>query len=177
MEESETYWLKAHYLDASALVKLVAEDPDEEQGREVLRKYYWRHPSSMYTTSYCFAEALSALKAKWLRRKITEEQYIEHIRDFVRQIVGANLRIDEVPILSVVGHAERLMAAHGIDFLDAFQIVTIINGQFKRLGPNSKTILITADHNLIRAARAEGVKVWDCTKEPAPDQIALRAAG
>jgi hypothetical protein len=33
------YAIKVHYFDASALVKLVANDPDEEPGRSVLRKY------------------------------------------------------------------------------------------------------------------------------------------
>jgi hypothetical protein len=30
------YAVKVHYFDASALVKLVADDPDEEPGREIL---------------------------------------------------------------------------------------------------------------------------------------------
>jgi hypothetical protein len=51
------YSVKAHYLDASALVKLVADDSDEEPGRDVLRKYYHEH-SNRYATSYCITEAL-----------------------------------------------------------------------------------------------------------------------
>jgi len=174
MSELGMYWCKAHYLDASALVKLIADDPDEEPGRDALRQYYWRHPASLYATSYCFTEALSAFKAKFLRGKITEAEYIKYVRDFIGRTVGTNLRIDEVPILSpvVLPEAERLIQTYKIDFLDAFQIVTIMHGQFKILGPNSKSILITADRGLAKAARAEGAKVWECTSEPAPDQAA-----
>jgi predicted nucleic acid-binding protein len=165
------HWSKAHYLDASALVKLVADDVDEEPGRDALRNYYQQHTANMYATSYCITEALSAFKGKWLRGNISEGQYIESVRAFLRKTIGSNLRTDEVPVLSTVAlsEAERLIARHKIDFLDAFQIVTVMHGQFKMLGPNSKSILITADRPLAKAARAEGVKVWECTTEPAPD--------
>lgn len=163
------YSVKAHYLDASALVKLIANDPDEEPGRNVLRKYYWGH-SGRYATSFCVAEAFSAFKLKFLRKKITEDQYINCVRDFLRSVVGLNLQIDEVPILSpiVVSEAERLIKAHKIDFIDCFQIVTILHGRYRFLGPESKSILITADRDLAQAARAEGAKVWECTSETAP---------
>ena len=164
-------YIKAHYLDASALVKLVAEDPDEAPGRDILREYYWKNTANMFATSYCITEALSAFKGKFLRKQITKNQYIKYVRDLIQQILGVNLKIDEVPILSrvVVSEAERLIKAHKIDFIDCFQIVTIMHGQFKELVHNSKSILITADQGLAKAARAEDVKVWECTTEPAPD--------
>lgn len=74
------YSVKAHCLDASALVKLVADDADEEPGREVLRTYYRNH-SSRYSTSFCVAEALSAFKQKFLRNKITRAEYIKDVRN------------------------------------------------------------------------------------------------
>ncbi len=165
-----TYWCKAHYLDASALVKLVADDRSEEPGRDVLRNYYWQHIASVYATSYCITEAFSAFKRKFLRGQITEDQYIKYVQTFIRQFLGANLRQDEVPILwpVVFSEAERLIKKHKIDFLDCFQIVTIMHGQFHVLGPNSQSILITADRDLAKAARAEGAKVWECASEPAP---------
>lgn len=171
-------WCKPHYLDASALVKLVAEDPDEESGRDAFRKYYWSHTASLYATSYCFTEALSVFKGKYLHHKITEDQYIECVRKFIRLTVGANLRVgNEVSILlpEVADEAERLIKAHKIDFLDAFQLVTILHGPFQVLGPNSKSILITADEGLAKAARAENVRVWQCRTEPAPDEVVVNA--
>ncbi len=100
----------------------------------------------------------------------SEGEYIKGIRDFLRLTVGANLRLDDLPILSpiVISEAERLIKTHDIDFLDCVQIVTIMHGQFKHLGLGSKSILITADRCLAKAARAEGVRVWECTSEPPP---------
>jgi len=48
------------------------------------------------------------------------------------------------------------------------QILTILEGRFRHNGPNSKSLLITADNGLAIAARAEGATVWLCTNEPAP---------
>lgn len=163
------YSVKVHYLDASALVKLVADDPDEAPGRDVLRQYYREH-SSRYATSYCVTEAFSAFKLKFRRGKITEDQYIKYVKNFIHDVIGANLQIDEVPILTplVFREAERLIQRHKIDFIDCFQIVTILHGQFRFLCLDSKSILITADQALAKAARAEGARVWEVTTEPAP---------
>jgi hypothetical protein len=75
-----------------------------------------------------------------------------------------------------------MIKQHGIDFLDCLQIVTILHGQFRHLGPNSKSLLITADEELAKAARAEGVNVWDCINDSAPgsgepDMLKSSAAG
>ncbi len=173
-----TFWCKAHYLDASALVKLVADDPAEEPGRDVLRRYYWQHTDGMYATSYCITETFSVLKRKFLQGLITEANYIRYVQNFIRQFLGVNLRQDDVPILSpvVFSEAERLIKKHKIDFLDCFQIVTIMHGRFNVLGPNSQSILVTADEGLANAARAECVKVWECRSEPAPDSVAAEVS-
>jgi hypothetical protein len=77
------YAVKVHYFDASALVKLVADDADEEPGRKVLREYHRQHAHPGYTTSFCVAEAFGAFKLKFLRKRISEEQYIKCIRSFI----------------------------------------------------------------------------------------------
>ncbi len=166
-------WCKPHYLDASALVKLVADDSDEGPGRDVLRNYYWRHTASVYATSYCITETFSAFKRKLERGRISQAQYLKYLQDFRVKIVGCNLRQDEVPILSpiVSTETERLIRRYNLDFVDCFQIVTLRHGKYRVLGPNSQSILITADRDLAKAARSEGAKVWECTSEPAPDQV------
>ncbi len=75
-----------------------------------------------------------------------------------------------MPILSpvVFSEAERLIKMYKIDFINCFEVVTILRGRFRVLGPQSKSILITGDRELAKAARAEGAKVWECTSEPAP---------
>ncbi|GAC1666982.1 MAG: hypothetical protein NVS9B4_22780 [Candidatus Acidiferrum sp.] len=165
------YWCKAKYFDASALVKLVADDPSEEQGREALRKYYWGNVSSLYATPCCVVETFSVFKRKFARNEITEEQYLKYVQTFIRQFLGANLRQDQVPVLSpiVFSETERLVKTYKLDFVDCLQIVTIMRGQFGVLGPNSQSILITADDGLAVAARSEGARVWHCRTEPPPN--------
>jgi len=163
------YAVKVHYFDASALVKLVADDQDEEPGRDTLRRYYNEHARPVYTTSFCVAEAFGAFKRKFQRKGISEEQYLVYVRNFIR-VIGNTFRIDEVPILLplVTSEVERLVAQYKIDFVDCFQIVTIMQGQFRVLVGESQSILITADRDLAKAARAEGARVWECTSEVAP---------
>jgi predicted nucleic acid-binding protein len=165
----EYYSIKVHYFDASALVKLVADDADEEPGRNVLRKYHNDHAHPGYATSFCIAEAFGAFKLKFLRKKISEKEYVSYLRNFIR-VTGNTFQTDEVPILEpiVISEAERLIAKYKIDFVDCFQIVTIMRGKFRIFNGPSQSILITADRELSRVARAEGARVWECTSEPAP---------
>jgi predicted nucleic acid-binding protein len=157
----EGYAVKAHYLDASALVKLVADDPDDEPGRTVIREYYQKH-SSFMTTSHCVSEALSIFKVKFLYRKqIAQDDYVSCIRTFVKNIVGGKLEVDEMPILSpkLLSEAEVLIKKHNLDFIDCVQVVTILHGKYSVLSGDSKSVLITADKGLAKAARAEGARV------------------
>lgn len=62
-------WVKVHYLDASALVKLVIGEP----GSEPLRKFFYQN-ANFCTTTFCLAEALSVLKGKWRRKEISWDQ-------------------------------------------------------------------------------------------------------
>ncbi len=165
----EYYAIKVHYFDASALVKLVADDVDEEPGRSALRKYHREHAHPGYTTSFCIAETFGAFKLKFLRKKISEKEYLAYVRNFIR-VTGNTFQVDEVPILSPVvsSEAERLVARYKIDFVDCFQIVTIMRGRFRIFVGESQSILVTADHELAKAARSEGARVWECTIEPAP---------
>jgi predicted nucleic acid-binding protein len=171
VESVTGYWCKAHYLDASALVKLVDDSAEESKGRDALRKYYNEH-ASMYSTSYCLAEAFGVFKRKFLKHEIAEDQYIRYVQALIDRTVGWKLQIDEVNILLpiVASKAECLIRKwkDKIDFLDCFQIVTVVHGRNRVLVGESKSILITADNNLAKAARAEGARVWECNCEPAP---------
>ncbi|HEV2495661.1 MAG TPA: hypothetical protein VG204_21595 [Terriglobia bacterium] len=165
------YWCKAHYLDASALVKLVDDGAGESKGRDALRKYYNEH-TSMYSTSYCLAEAFGVFKRKFLGHEITEDQYVKYIQDLIGRTVGWKLQIDEVDILLpiVSSEAKRLISKwkRKVDFLDCLQVVTLLHGRKRVLVGESKSILITADKDLVKIARAEGARVWECESEPAP---------
>lgn len=167
MEESIA--VKVHYLDASALVKLVADDPDEEPGRKNIRAFYQSN-TNFYATSHCLSEALGVLKRKYSCKKLTKDEYIKAVMDFISKTVGDKLRIDDMPLLSpkLLAEAETLMAQHGLDFVDCVQIVTILHGQFSVLVGDSQSVLITADKKLAKVARTKGARVWLCTDEPPP---------
>jgi predicted nucleic acid-binding protein len=165
------YSCKVHYLDASALVKLVDDSPGESKGRDALRKYYNDH-TSVYSTSYCLAEAFGAFKRKFLNNETTQDQYVKHVQDLIHRTVGRKLQIDEVNILLpiVSSEAQRLISKWGdkTDFLDCFQIVTVLHGRYSVLVEESQSLLVTADKNLAKIARAEGARVWECGSEPPP---------
>ena len=162
--------IRVLYLDSSALVKLVADDVDELPGRDAVRAYYWPHAAHVYSTSYSVTEALSAFKSKYVRGRIVRDVYKLYIREFLKLTIGSNLRIDEVQILSPVVRDEfdRLIDTYDIDFLDCFQLVTIMHGEYGVLVGGSKSLLITADKKLAEAARKENVEAWYCVDEPAP---------
>ena len=175
----ESHAAKVCYLDASALVKLVADDPDEEPGRTVVRNYYYSH-ANMMATPYCVAEALSVFKRKFVHKKISRDEYMRYVKTFVGTVIG-RLEIDEPkfsewngnypPILStlkLLREAETLLKKQDLDFIDCVQIATIRHGKYSLWCGDSKSILITADRDLAKAARAEDAKVWDCTSEPPP---------
>ncbi|MBI3895757.1 MAG: type II toxin-antitoxin system VapC family toxin [Acidobacteria bacterium] len=167
--EIERYAVKVHYLDASALVKLVADDSDEEPGRTAVRKYYETH-TSMMTTSHCFLEALSVFKNKFLRGRISKDEYVNDVMTFINRTVGWKLEIEEIPILSdkLLSEAVTRIKKYDLDFVDCVQIVTILHGKYKIFCGDSKSVLITADRELAKVARAEGLRVWECTSEPPP---------
>jgi predicted nucleic acid-binding protein len=162
------YAIRVHYFDASALVKLVADDVDEVPGRDILRKYHHEH-GHRYAMSFCVAEALGALKRKFLRQTISEAQYLKYVKDLIR-VVGNTFEIDELEILLPVVRTEfeQLVAKYKIDFIDCLQIATIKHGKYRIFDGPSKSILITADRELARVARNEDIRVWECTTEPAP---------
>lgn len=149
------------------MVKIVAGDVDEVPGQEVLRQYFFSH--SMYcATSFCVGEALSAFKTKWLRGRISQDEYVKNIGEFFRLVVSP-LHVEEVPLaIQVYRAAERLVRTYGIDFVDSIQVVTLLSGKYSVLVGDSQSIFITADRTLAAAARQEGARVWECTTEASP---------
>jgi predicted nucleic acid-binding protein len=158
---------RANCFDASALVKVYA----DELGSEIVREYFNHRSPTKYTTPFCFYETLNVLKVKWLYRKeLTQEQYSDAAFRLTAWY-GASTRYtkdidfhDPLVFSRVRGIAER----HSLDWSDAFQIVSANEGYFSQLINDSKTVLVTADEALARAARAEGVRSWYCLGEGEP---------
>jgi hypothetical protein len=85
--------IKAHYWDASALVRLVAEDPVEQGGRADLRTFFFGQ-GHHYSTSACLAEALGVFKRKWLDKIYTLPEYVRTVREFYRLVEGMQARYE-----------------------------------------------------------------------------------
>jgi predicted nucleic acid-binding protein len=159
--------VRCHYWDASALVKIVADDAAEASGRASVRAFFFEQ-ALHYATSYSLAEALNVFKLKWLRHDISREVYFQDVREFFRLVVSSTEE-DQVPIsVQVLDQAERIMAEHALDFVDALQLVTVLRGKFSVLVGDSTSLFATADHDLAVAARKLGAQVWECHKEQAP---------
>jgi predicted nucleic acid-binding protein len=157
--------IRTHYLDASAIVKLLI----AEQGSTILRAYVGQH-SVLYATYICFAETLGVLKAKFLRQQLDQEQYLSACEELVAHLRHHTLEIDDVGISQgqVFDEVERLAQKYSLDISDAYQLVTLRQGCLARLKIDVQPILITADKALAIAARSEGLRAWDCLCEPEP---------
>ena len=161
-----TTYFRASYLDASAIIKVLVEEPDSLNVAQ-----YFKAPHSFYMTSLCFAEALGVLKAKYFRHQsITEKGYLNRSYLLTVWVRDQRIKLDEVPFTEpeVFGEVEVIVKRYQIDTSDALQIVTIKRGKFSHCAGESQPLLITADRSLAEATRSEGLMVWDCIHEPSP---------
>lgn len=161
---------RTHYLDASALVKLViAEDHAEK-----LRAYCGR--ALLATTSLCFGEALGVLKGKWEHGHLTQEGYLAACEDLFARVRNGSLEIEDVSLLwgdrqelrANYEKIEKLARKYSLDISDALQLLTLRSGTYSRLESTARASLVTADCKLARAAKAEGMPAWDCVHDAAP---------
>ena len=171
-------FIRIHYLDASAIVKLVL----NERGSAELRQYFGKE-SNFTATSLCFAEALGVLKVKRFNQKrMTDEEYFSGCDELMAYVAGGTIEIEDIELndRSVFNEVERLARKHNegkpkdktIDISDAFQIVSVKGNYFSRFpDTDSKPILITGDQALANAARGEELRVWFCIDEQPPEEI------
>lgn len=158
--------LRPNYLDASALVKLVVR---EEHSTRVRSYVFEPSHSWRICTSYCFIEGMTVLKTKWRKSELSERAYIAKSRQLVRLVKDETICMvqSDFPGRSSFPEAERMVKSHGIDLLDAFQLISV-RDSWEQLAKASKPLLITADRDLARAAIQEGLLSWYCreTHEP-----------
>lgn len=159
-----------HYLDASALVKLViAEDHSER-----LRAYCSR--ALLATTALCFGEALGVLKAKWTHKHLTHNEYLAACEELFAHVRNGTLQIEDTPLHSGAPQVlrehyeriEKLAKKHSLDISDALQLLIMQSGTYSTLAGAARASLVTADRRLACAAKAEGMRAWDCVHDPAP---------
>ena len=160
---------RTHYLDASALVKLVI----VEDHSEILRAYCGR--ALLATTSLCFGEALGVLKAKWMHRYLSQEQYLAACEELFAHVRNGILEIEDAPLFSDGAQVspdnynkiEKIAQKHLLDISDALQLLTLRSGTYSRLEDTARARFVTADRKLACAAKAEGMPAWDCVHDGA----------
>ena len=165
-ENSMNIAARGNCFDASALLKLYV----KEDGSDALRTY-WNSEPSKFTTSLCFYEALTLIKVCHFHRKTLDvAAYKKSTLDLCSWYGAVSQNIPELNFLSpeVFFAAQRTAERHNIDLSDAFQILTVKEGFFANLSGDSSTILVSADRDLVKAARAEGLRVWSILDEPPP---------
>ncbi len=158
--------IRTNCFDASALMKLYV----QEDGSDELRTY-WNSEPTKFTTSLCFYETPTLLKVCHFYRKILDvEAYKNATLDLCSWYEAVSKNIPELNFLSpeVFFAAQRTAEKHNIDLSDAFQIHTVKEGFFSNLSADYRTILVSADRDLVKAARAEGLRVWSILDESPP---------
>lgn len=164
---TELSHIRARYLDASAAVKLVV----SERGSDVVQTYIGGG-GPFYITSVCVQEVLSVLKTMHLYRKqLSQDQYLLAAYGFLAHLRNV-IHVENVGLENqhTFFEVENLAKQYQLDLVDALQIYTLKHGQFSKLAGPSKSLLITADGELGKAAKQEGFDVWDCLHEPMPRQ-------
>jgi predicted nucleic acid-binding protein len=159
--------VRANCFDASALVKVFS----EEDYSDIVRDYFSNKAPTRYTTPFCFYEALSVLKVKWLYRGlIGESAYRDSAFRLTAWYAGSLTSTRDVDFHDAVvfGKVRSMAEKHSIDLSDAFQIVSVKFGYFSHFIEESKTLLVTADKKLAAIAREEDIRAWYFPTEPIP---------
>ena len=150
-----------YYLDASALVKLIVDEP----GAKSLRKYFNSTPNAC-ATLISFVEALGVLKRKWYC-KWDDPDYHNAVERLLIMIYGGKPKVDNITLSdpSTFKSVSKIAEKYNIDFADALQLFAIMKGKYSPFTSGSKTRFISADRGLVRAARGEKINTWLCSRD------------
>lgn len=159
-----------HYLDASVASKMFS----KESGWEEIHKYVKENWSfHCWITEFVYYEILNVLKLKWVREKIDKERYLRGIFVFNAWIREELIKVDD-DFNAKEGKnyldVREIVNRYDIDYSDALQIYTVLNGRWKRSTLDCKTVFVSADKKLIEAARDHGLRTWHYGKEPPPTE-------
>ncbi len=163
-------YARFHFLDASALVKLLLHPDIIEEGSERLADYR-RDNSNFGTINLCITEALTVIKSKHFgskkNRSLNLDGYLIVANRLKVMLGHKTIRAFEFDFLSNRNFTEacHLVKNHGIDLIDAFQLLSVSSGPFSSLTGKSHTLFITADENLSKAAQNEGIETWYCIRD------------
>ena len=159
--------VRANCFDASALIKRYV----QEEGSDIIRAY-WATEATKLTTSLCFYETLSALKVHHFYRKTLDRDGYRKANhslcSWFAEVVLRNYPEPKFLLPKVFFDAQKMADQYQLDLSDAFQIISVKTGFAAHFTGDSRTILVTSDNDLAKAARTEGLRVWNVLSEPAP---------
>lgn len=159
---------RADFFDASALVKVFTDEPFSGVVRT-----YWHSRPTKHTTPFCFYESLNVLKAKHRNRgQLTETEYLKAAFELTAWYGASSKQVRDLSFEDPQTFAQTrgLAQRHKLDLSDAFQVMSVKQGYYSRLVNDSRTVFVTADVQLARAARAEGLRVWSVTEDQPLEQ-------
>src|SRR5206468_827485 len=102
--------------------------------------------------------------------ELTTDAYLDAVYRLTVAASGKEIELQDYGLMDpfVQKDVKRIIKTHNIDVSDALQLLTLLKGEHSVLVRGSASVLITADKGLATAAKAEGVRVWNCAAEPAP---------
>jgi len=161
------YPARANFFDASALTKLFSSEYDSEE----LIEYFNNCSPTKFTTPFCLYETLNILKSKWKHRNsLSKEQYLEASLKLIAWYRGNTKQVRDLDFTDplIFLKTKDLANKYDLDLSDAFQILTLKEGEYSFFINDSVTLFITADRDLAIAAAEEGIKSWYCMNGRAP---------
>lgn len=168
MDIDKRSWSIAHYLDACVAVKIFTKEAGTEEIQNYLRESNSFH---FYLTEFAFYEILSVLKRKWARKEITQEKYFQAVFVLQGYIETEEITIDnefQMSEAKVIVDLREIVDKHNIDYSDALQVYAVLNGKWKHSVHECETVLVSADEDMVKAAKAMGLRTWHFLKEPPP---------
>jgi predicted nucleic acid-binding protein len=170
-EERHMSYMRTFWVDACTLVKLVCNETGSENVRSLLAE-----GDPLETTWLCVAEVYGALKTRLVKEKsITQDAYHEALYTLRRWIELGNVTVrtawlekgrDFGDAIAV----QQLAKKYGVDFSDAMQLHEFRSGVMPLGTALSTPVFVTSDGDLLDAAKAEGMKVWDPEKDGWPPE-------
>jgi predicted nucleic acid-binding protein len=161
------YPVRANFFDASALTKIFS----SEYGSDELTLYFNKHSPTKFTTPFCLYETLNILKSKWkYRNQLSKKAYLEASLRLTAWYRANTKHVKDLDFSDpfIFSKTKDIADKYDLDLSDAFQILTLKEGEYSFFIEDSVTLFVTADKGLAKAAKEEGIKAWYCMEGEAP---------
>ncbi len=161
-------WSVPHYLDASVASKIFT----KEDRWRVIDTYVRENDNyHFWITEFVYYEILNVLKQQWQRNQISLDRYHSGIYELNSCIDEGLIQIDDdVDVKDLKHHLtiREIVNVYKIDYSDALQLITVLEGRWKNSVYECKTVFVSADSDLVEAARSLKMRVWHFGKEKPP---------